>query len=233
MTNDFHPNCKPAKVSGMKKLLLGVCALVSPLMFGQQMPRMMTRVEVTLHSPDVQDGSFAAKPKIFYRAADRYCRIEEAADPDRGLHNLMIVNEPDYWTVNLASKTARHDVDPGPTYNCHLPIFAYGSPQSLDEETKEIRGLEFGRELEFFQSKGSTAESGPVLFQHETTMYRVQVGAATLTLFLAKSPELPIAVSLKRGDKNDVFFYSQYARTEFDPKLFAKPADVKIDESKP
>jgi hypothetical protein len=180
-----------------------------------------------------KDGSFAAKPKVFYRAAERYCRTEEAADPEHDLHNLMIVNEPDYWTVNLVSKTAQHGVDPGPTFNCHLPIFGCGSPQSLDQETKEIRGLEFGRELEFFENKGAVPEPGPVLFKHETTMYKAQVGTATLTLFLAKSPELPIAVSLKRGDKNDVFFYSQYARMEFDPKLFAKPADVKIEDSKP
>lgn len=47
--------------------------------------------------------------------------------------------------VDLLAKTAQHGVDPGPTFNCRLPIFAYGKPQSLDEETKEIRQLEFGR----------------------------------------------------------------------------------------
>jgi len=194
---------------------------------------MITRVEVTFHSPDVPDGSFAAKPKVFYRAADRYCRIEEAADPEHGLHNLMIINEPDFWAVNLVTKTAQHGVDPGPSFNCHLPIFAYGNPQSLDEETKEIRQLEFGREREFFENKGAIPVPGPVLFKHETTVYKTQVGAVWLTLFLAKSPELPIGVSLRRGDKSEIFFYSQYARMEFDPKLFAKPADVKIQDSKP
>lgn len=146
----------------MKRLLPIVCALAGA-MFGQQPPKMMTRVEVTLHSPDVPEGSFAAQPKVFYRAGDRYCRIEEATDTEHGLHLLMIVNEPDYWTVNLLAKTAQHSVDPGPTFNCHLPIFAYGNPKSLDDETKEIRKLEFGRELEFFESKGSVHEPGPVL----------------------------------------------------------------------
>jgi hypothetical protein len=216
----------------MKKLVLVVCALISPV-FGQQTPTIMIRAEVTFHSPDVPEGSFAAKAKVFYRAADRYCRIEEAADPEHGIHNLMIINEPDYWRVNLVSKTAQHGIDPGPTFNCHLPIFAYGNPQSLDKDTKEVRELEFGREREFFENKGAVAEAGPVLFQHETTIYKVQVGAATLTLFLAKSPELPIAVSLKRGEKSDIFLYSQYARMEFDPKLFGKPEGVKIEDSKP
>jgi hypothetical protein len=216
----------------MKKKLLVVVALVGA-MLGQQPPKVMTRVEVTFHSPDVAEGSFAAKPKVFYRAADRYCRIEEAADPEHGLHNVMIINEPDFWAVNLLAKTARHAVDPGPTFNCHLPIFAYGNPQSVDEETKEIRQLEFGRELEFFENRGAVPEPGPILFKHETTAYKVQVGTAAVTLLLAKSPELPMAVSLKRGDKNEIFLYSQYARMEFDPKLFAKPVDVKIEDSKP
>jgi hypothetical protein len=216
----------------MNRKLLVVAALVGA-MFGQQTPKMMIRIEGTLHSPDVPEGSFAAKPKVFYRAADRYCRIEEAADPEHGLHNLMIINGPDYWTVNLLAKTARHGIDPGPTFTCHLPIFAFGNSQSLDEETKEIRQLEFGRELEFFQSRGAAREPGPVLFEHETTTYKAQVGTAALTLFLAKSPELPIAVSLKRGDKNEIFLYSQYAQMGFDPKLFAKPVDVKIEDLKP
>jgi hypothetical protein len=216
----------------MNRLLVVVFALAG-VMFGQQPPKVMTRVEVTFHSPDVPEGSFAAKPKVFYRAGDRYCRIEEAADTEHGLHNLMIINEPDYWSVNLIAKTAQHGVDPGPTFNCHLPMFAYGSPQSLDDEKQEIRQLEFGRELEFFESKGAVPEPGPVLFKHETTSYKAQVGTATLKLSLAKSPELPIAVSLQRGDKNEIFLYSQYARMEFDPKLFARPAEVKIQDSKP
>jgi hypothetical protein len=144
----------------------------------------------------------------------------------------MIINEPDYWAVNLLTKTAQHGIDPGPTFSCHLPIFGYGNPKSLDEETKEIRQLEFGREQEFFESKGGAPEPGPVLFKHETTTYKAQIGTVALTLFLAKSPELPVAVSMKRGEKNEIFLYSQYARTAFDSKLFAKPADVKIEESK-
>ena len=194
---------------------------------------MMTKVEVTLHSDDAADGSFAAKPKVFYRAGNGYCRIEEAADPEKNVHSLMIINEPDYWIVNLVTKTAQHSVDPGPTFNCHLPIFADGTPQSMDEETRAIRDLEFGRELEFFKGKGAVAEEGPVLFKNETTLYKVTVGTAVLSLFVAKSRELPIAVSMRRGEKSDTFLYSLYSRTEFDPRLFAKPENVKVEASKP
>ena len=216
----------------MKSLIFSV-SLLCGISTAEQPPKLMTKVEVIMQSPDAPAGSFAAKPKVFYRAGNRYCRIEEAPDPEQGIHRLIIVNEPDYWMVNLFTKTGRHSVDPGPTYNCHLPIFAYGTPQSLDEETKEIRQLEFGQEFEFFKSKGATAEKGPVLQTKETSVYRAKVGTAALALFTYGTPERPLAVALQREGKSDLFWYSGYGQVDFDPKLFTKPENVKIEDSKP
>jgi hypothetical protein len=168
-----------------------------------------------------------------YRAGSRYCRIEEAADPERGIHALMIINEPDYWTVNLLAKTARHGVDTGPTFNCHLPVFADGQPQSLNAEDKEIRQLEFGQEIEFFKSRGAMPEKGPVLQTKETMVYRTSVGDSSLALFTYGTPERPLAVARQRGDKNDLFWYSGYGQADFDLQLFVKPQNVKIEDSKP
>ena len=216
----------------MRNFLLLAC-LLGTAGAAEPQPKTMTRIEVTLGSHGVVPGSFASKPKIFYRSGNRYCRIEEAPDPDQGVHNLMIVNEPDYWTVNLLARTARHAIDPGPTFSCHLPIFAYGAPGSMDEETNAIRELEFGQELEFFKGKGAVAEKGPVLQKQETMVYRAKVGTTALALFTYGAPERPLAVGLQRGDKNDLFWYSGYGQVDFDPKLFAKPEAVKIEGSKP
>ena len=217
----------------MKNVSIVVACLLGTMCAAESQPKTMTRIEVILGSPGVVAGSFAAKPKVFYRTGNRYCRIEEARDPDQGVHNLMIVNEPDYWTVNLLTKTARHSINPGPTFNCHLPIFAYGEPGSMDKEMKGIRELEFGQELDFFKGKGAVAAKGPVLQKQETMVYRVKVGTAVLALFTYGTPERPLAVGLQRGDKNDLFWYSGYGQADFDPKLFAKPENVKIDDSKP
>ena len=206
----------------MKSLIFFV-SLLCGISTAEQPPKTMTKVEVILQSPDAPAGSFAAKPKVFYRAGNRYCRIEEAPDPEQGIHNVMIVNEPDYWMVNLFTKTGRHSVDPGPMFNCHLPIFAYGTPQSLDEETKAIRQLEFGQEFEFFKSKGATAEKGPVLQTKETMVYRAKVGTAAMALFTYGTPERPLAVALQREGKSDLFWYSGYGQVDFDPKLFTNP----------
>jgi hypothetical protein len=201
-------------------------------MFAQEPPKTMTKIEVILQSPDAPVGSFATKPKVFYRAGSRYCRVEEAPDPDQGIHGLMIINEPDWWMVNLFSKTARHGVDSGPTFNCRLAIFAIGTPHSLDDESKQIMELEFGRELEFFKGRGAIAKKGPVLQTKETMGYMVTVGTTALALFTYGTPERPLAVSQEHNGKTDIYWYSGYGDVDFDPKLFAKPENVKIEEPK-
>src|ERR1700730_9790086 len=102
---------------------LAMIALVSTGSFGQQFPETMIKLAVRLENPDIAKESFAAKPKLMYRAGNGYCRTEELPDIEHGIHGLMILNEPDAWMVNLLSKTARHFVDPGPTFHCRMPIF--------------------------------------------------------------------------------------------------------------
>jgi hypothetical protein len=188
----------------------------------QQPPKAMTKVEVFLEGPDIRAGSFATKPKVMYRAGSRYCRIEEAADPDNGIHGLAIINEPDYWMVNLLNNTAKHAVDFGPSFNCHLPIFP-----DTDKD------LEFGFELEYFKSKGARPQTGPVLQNKSTTIYKVESESATLALFTYGTPERPMLVSRVHGDKGEIFWFKGWGDLQFDPALFAKPEGVKIEEQKP
>jgi len=88
------------------KMLSLSALLPSTVLLAQQPLKVMTRVEVVLEGPDIPAGSFATKPKVMYRAGSRYCRTEEAPDTERGIHGLAIVNEPDYWMVNLMKNTA-------------------------------------------------------------------------------------------------------------------------------
>lgn len=84
----------------------------------------MTKVVVRLESSDVPKGSFAAQPKTMYRAGTRYCRIEELPDTEHGIHGLVVINEPDAWMINLLTKTAQYEADPGPTFICRLPVLS-------------------------------------------------------------------------------------------------------------
>lgn len=192
-------------------------------LYGQEQPKLMTKIEVRLEGPDIPAGSFATKPKVMYRAGRRYCRFEEAPDLENGVHGLGITNEPDAWMVNLVSKTAKHMVDPGPTFNCRLPIF----PDS-DED------LEFGLELEYFKGKGATPQKGPFLQNQSTMLYKLDLGGSTtVAMFTYGTPERPMAVARSRADKGEIFWFSGWGDVPFDPTLFARPQGVKIEDQKP
>ena len=87
----------------------------------------------------------------------------------------MIVNEPDVWMANLADNTARHMVDPGPTFNCRLPMFAFDA-EALRTKLGE---LEFGHELEFFRDNGAKQVDGPKL-SLETKSFELKLDDSTL-----------------------------------------------------
>lgn len=198
-----------------------------------QVPQTMTKLTVRLQSPDVPEDSFAAKPKTMYRAGNGYCRTEEQPDSEHGIHGLMIINEPDTWMVNLLATTAQHYLDPGPTFNCRMPVFVYGEEiKSGADVKKPLFELEFGREISYFKAKGAIPKPGPVLRDKPTNVYASDVGSSQLFLFTTGAPERPWAVVRQHGNSREIFWYSIYEQLPFDLKLFAKPANVRIEEAK-
>jgi len=218
--------CAVAASSGLL-LVAGAIALS-----GQESAQTMTKLVVRLESPEIPPQSFEAKPKTMYRAGNGYCRTEELPDPEHGIYGLMVINEPDVWMVNLLTKTAQHYVDPGPTFNCRMPMFQGETVKSAADMKNPILELEFGRELEYFKGKGVTPKEGPLLRDSPTTVYAVDIGDSQLFLFTTGTPEQPWAVARQRGNMREVFWYGSYAQLPFDPKLFAKPLDVTIEEAK-
>ena len=213
----------------MKLFLLIVIAV--PLL-ARQVPKVMIKVSVRLERSDLAPESFAAKPKVMYRAGSAYCRTEEMPDPEHGIHGLTIINEPDAWMVNLLTKTARHLVDSGPTFNCRMPIFHDGQMES-GPDVKGLSELEFGREMEYFKEKGALSSEGPVLQGKPTRVYASGVGGSQILLFTTGAPERPWAVARKQGDDvTESFWYGAYEELPFDAKLFTRPEGVKIEEVK-
>jgi hypothetical protein len=215
----------------MKGVQFAAC-LVCVTAFSQQLPKTMTKMVVQLQGPGVAADSFAAKPKTMYRAGTQYCRIEDQDDPVQKMHGLMIVNEPDAWMVNLEAHSGKHIVDPGPAYNCHLPIFGDLVSVIPEDESKEMAALEFGLEDEFFKARGATPQPGGVRQGQQTTAYIIELGESSVALFTYGTPERPLAVAWTRGDKNEIFWYSGYGQIDFDPKLFRKPEGMKIEDAK-
>jgi hypothetical protein len=202
-------------------LLIGVCANA----LAEEPPAHMTRLVVKLESPEIPKDSFAAQAKRMYRAGSRYCRIEENPDLANGIYGLLIINEPDSWT-------AKHMVDPGPTYNCRMPIFVSGEEIESADVRKILMDLEFGKELDFFKPRSGAPKPGPVMREKATMSYATQAGEWQLFLFTAGNPEAPVAVVRSSGKTREIVWYGEYEQVPFDAKLFALPDAVKIQEMK-
>jgi len=189
-------------------------------------PAYMTHMIVEMTGSEIPSDSFAAKPKIMWRAATAFCRIDEEPDEKYGIHGRIIIHEPDVWMVNRADNTARHFVDKGPTFNCRLPMFAF------DAETlkTKIGELEFGRELEFFQKNGAVRVDGPKV-SFAANYYELKIDDAVLRLVEIADIHAPKMVGFTRGTKSYVVEYHLWDdHVPFKPEVFAKPSDVKIEE---
>jgi hypothetical protein len=210
--------------------LLAACTLSA----ADDAPTTMTKMMVKLESPEIPKDSFAAQAKRMFRAGSRYCRTEENPDLEHGIHGLLIINEPDSWLINRLNKTAQHMVDPGPTYNCRMPVFVNGEDiKSAEDLKRSLMQLEFGRELEFFKPKSDAPNPGPVLLGKKTMAYALPVGDAQLFLFTSGIPEVPVALIRQTEKTREIFWYGEYEQVPFDAKLFMKPDGVKIAEARP
>jgi hypothetical protein len=214
----------------MRFLPAVLALLLTYVALAQDIPKTMTKLTVQLDGPGIPKDSFVRKPKTIYRATNQYCRVEEAVDTEQHIQALLILNEPDAWMLNLLDKTGRHVVDPGPTFNCHLPVFSGPLPDSDDDVDYSKLGLEFGRELEFFKGKNARVQKGQVLQHQETTMYFIELGKTRLALFVYGPNDFPLALGRTCNEKGEIFWYSSYGQVSFDPKLFAKPEGVSISE---
>lgn len=192
-------------------------------------PSTMIHVIVQLSGTDIPEGSFAGKPKTMWRATNSFCRSDEEPDPAQGLHLRTIMNEPDSWLVDLANNRAKHMVDPGPTFNCRMPIFAF----SMEMFKSKVGGLEYGHELEFFQKNGARQVDGPELQSFKANYYELALDGMVLQLVERADIHVPILIALLQGEKITKVRYLLWEnQVPFKADLFAKPTGVSIEEVK-
>ncbi len=193
----------------------------------QEPPRTMTKISTRALEPRPKTGSFSAQAKTLWRAGTKYARIAEAPDPPNRIHALVVVNEPDAWVINLFDKSGRHIVDPGPTFNTHVPIFeaAPGAKTKMAE-------VEFGRELEFFTQNNARHSPGEAVNGRPTERYEVTIGDNRFVLWTDTHSKKPVRVSCIQGNQTQTFEYLAYEELKFDPSLFQPPAGIAIQDSK-
>lgn len=187
---------------------------------------LMTRVVVRDASPDLPRGSFARLPKTLYRLGEKYARLEEMPDPAQRLHLLIVVSEPQVWMVNLADRTGKRMVDPGPTFVFHAPI--------LMEQEKGATPppIELGQEYEFLRAHGAKRKELVVGGKRMEELVATVEGYVVTLRGLAGAAR-PVLVKVERKGKTLVVLeYVEYER-DLPPRmeLFVPPAGVRFRDA--
>ena len=190
----------------------------------------MTKIVTRVITPRMDPDSFDAKPKTYYLAGDKFARVEFEPDPAHNMHQLVIINEPNMWIVNLVDRTASHEVDKGPTFVAHCTIFPTSWP-------KELSSLEFGREVEFFKAhKAATMPDknvdGRSCNALEYQFSAFHLGDFRLVLYTAADTGLPVELEIYRDTRlRATIRYDKYERDiPFAPEVFTPPANLKLVE---
>ena len=207
-------------------LLVVASFLTSPI-HSQGIPRTMMRVTTKIVEPKPEAGSFLAQPKTMWRAGTKYSRTAEAPDSTNRIHALAIIHEPDAWMINLFDGSGRHLVDPGPTFNVHLPIFEEHS----GVKTK-LNELEFGKELQFFTMNGAKQSAGEMIDGKSTNRYEVSISGSRLVLWTDAKSKKPVRISRIQGVQRQSIAYLSYDDAlAFDPTLFQPPTGITFVDS--
>ncbi|MGZ6050349.1 MAG: hypothetical protein ACXWKN_18310, partial [Phenylobacterium sp.] len=172
-------------------------------------------------------GAFAAAPLVLYRQGSLMARSEEAPDPARRLHLLMVTHAPDTWFVNLADRTGKHIVDPGPSIDVHVPLFGGAGVGP------ELMALEFGCEAEFARQKMGQPAPQEGAGAAAVAVYRLRRGDDLIELKLAAGGRPTQAGFYRAGQPKLVIRYDEYARLPENPLLFEKPSGFDYTEARP
>ena len=204
----------------------------------------MTKIVFRSMSPDTAPDSFGAEPKTLtragdkdwtlYRVSNKYWRIEGAPDPAGGIHTLTITREPDAWVINLLDNTARHIIDPGPTFFARLPIISTLKSNGQPDPNKEFQDLEFGNEVRFFRLHKARDLGRRKVEEKDCNALAIKSGAREVTLLLDPDTSKPVEMDVTKDGKPDfsIRYLSYETDLPFDPSLFEPPQGLKITESK-
>jgi hypothetical protein len=184
--------------------------------------RSMVYIEYRFIAVNIKPGSFEASVRKLWRYGDSYARLEEAPNPQTGIHGLLITKAPNSYLINQYTKVARHVVDPGPTYNVVIPVFP-------SERDGKLKGLQMGRELAFFQANGAVPVPDEPIDTAMCSVLRAKVDESEIKLFLDKDSKQPRQVWIRNSRSEYAVRYVRY-RTDLplDLSLFSVPKDVQV-----
>jgi hypothetical protein len=200
-------------------------ALISSIASGPSHP-LMTRLTVRYHTPDLSEDARGARPKTLYLAGDRYARIEQPADSTTDSMNLIIVNEPNIWLIDVRNKTGNHSTNPGPDFSVHNPILGPDCPEELFD-------FEFGHEVDFLKQSGAKSLGSKQIGERECETK--QFAAMNYLVNISVDAKKNVPIELKAFKDGKMQFTVEYLSYEtdlpFDSSLFDPPKDVHLSEA--
>jgi hypothetical protein len=187
-------------------------------------PELLLKVVTTIETPDLPANHFYRVPKTLYRLGETKGRIEEGFNPDTGIHQLFVVNEPDFWMVNLADLRGRYIRDPGPTFYFRAHIFGHAAAKSVF-----IRELEIGCEMEWFRDVG--VKSSKVMHPDLGIVNRLEFldGNEKLVLYERSNRPLRIELSSEGQFIMAMNYLSYEVGFQSHPELFIKPEGIAFE----
>lgn len=205
-------------------LLIGVLGLASSAWAAEAAPAgKMVKVVFRNVSPGMRSDSFEGGPRTLYRLGEGYGRMEYPQDA-KGRRPLMVVASPDFWLVDLAGKTARHETDPGPSQLFRAPVVP---PETA---LPALRTLEFGREFEFLEARGATVSETDGPNGERVDRYQAPVGNLRVLVFTKPGERRVSALEILEAGKVRLSYrYDEY-RDDLEPDLtlFQLPPDVRV-----
>jgi hypothetical protein len=190
----------------------------------------MIKIDVRVMGPGIRPGTYAALPKMIYRAGANYARMENAPDAKARIEKVTIIAEPDAYSVDLIDHTGTHAIDQGGPDDLHLPMVM---PFDPNHKLGALDRLEFGAELDFFQKAGAAKSAGPIVNSKPTDLYTLKIPTGQAKLITREGSDVPIFVSWNMKEGTYKYEYSSYVDVPFDRKLFARPNGVKFREIQP
>jgi len=205
----------------MRRYLFSLLLLFLPLAAQAADNSKMLFVEYRLVSRQITADSFDAQPKRVWRIGTEFLRFEDAPNPQTKIHGLIIVAEPNIWIIDLNTNQGQHTADPGPTFKIHFPLFA-------SETSEKLRGLEFGRELEFFRDNDARELASQDVDGIKCRVYRFETDDREVLLFV-KTDETPVQVVVKSPEYEYAMRFLRYdANRKPDKSLFQVPPGVQV-----
>jgi len=180
----------------------------------------MVKIVFRLVAPSISPTSFAAKPKTLYQIGTHYQRVEESANPETGIHALVVSKNRDSWMVNLSTKTGQHLVDDEENFDVYAPVFNAPFP-----------GFNFGSELKYMADLKVTPTDVRV-GDRDLRQYKHTVGRMQVRLMITKDTGIPYASGLfDDGRLLQMVRYMEY-KTNIAPDytLFEKPLGITYTE---